>query len=391
MVEELVIHLGDCKTGTTSVQTTLARQLFTIGDGRSLIYPTRFNHIPLARRLEIGVDEATHMAKSLAKTFRESDATVGVISAEIFEFVKPANLAALFDGPFKPWRDRVRLISYIRPHAERFLSTFAERSKKGGFDGEMDVLAERLAHQTLLFYTPRVQDWQAAFGERYTVRPFVRSYLADGDVVRDFFSFALADTPVTFTKATDQNESLSLEDLVLMRHMHARFRALGGPFEDAEKAFGWNFSPILAGQPAARSTKLKLYESLARKLQNTYAEDAAALDSLAFEGTPMSDRLARAVDGAVAEPQSLAPEDHHSPEVLRLATANAEFLARIMAADPAHFRWATRSEEFRVPLAEQRMRWMPAVLNSGTPARPSLPLRALKAIRHRLHRGPFRG
>ncbi|GGD40126.1 hypothetical protein [Sinisalibacter lacisalsi] len=351
MVEELVIHIGDCKTGTTSIQTTLALGQF-VADGRDLVYPTRFNHIPFAKKVAKGPSEALGEARQLARAFHKSDAAIGVISAEHFEYAGPSHLAALFDGPFKPWRDRVRVISYIRPHAERFLSSFAERSKKGGFGENMERLAENLLNQELLFYAPRVAKWQAAFGEHYTVRPFIRDLLEDGDVVRDFFSFVFGETPVSFRNRTAQNESLSLEDLVLMRHTQSLIQEHHPNAKEAGKALGWNFSPILSGLPAEKSTKIRLHQSLARQLQDTYAEDAAALDALAFEGTPMTDRLSRAVEDAIAEPQSLRPEDHHSPEVLRLAEAHALMLGRIMAANPAHFRWATRPREFRAPLRE---------------------------------------
>lgn len=365
MIKELVIHLGDCKTGTTSVQTTLARQQYTT-ERHSLIFPARFNHMPFAKRIGDRPKLAQAMARDLAEAFSASDADVGVISAEEFEFVPPEKIVALFQGPFKPWRDRVRLISYIRPHAERFVSTFAERSKKDRLSGNMEKLSEQLLSQKLLFYTPRIAAWRAAFGDRYTVRPFIRDYLEDGDVVRDFFSFALGDTPVRFTAKTDQNESLSLEDLVLMRYTHSLLKAQSADLKEAEKALGWNFSPILAAQPARASTKLQLHKSLARRLQETYAEDAAALDALAFEGTPMSDRLARAADMALDQPQSLEPEDHHSPDVLRLAAAYAELIARMMAADPAHFRWATRPEHFRSPLVDQLENELASLIPSAT-------------------------
>lgn len=352
MIEDLVIHIGDCKTGTTSVQTVLSRRSF-VAD-RPMVYTARFNHIPFARQIQMGYDRAAQRhARTIAKAFQKADGGIGVISAETFEFIDAQKLAAMFDGPFKPWRDKVRVIGYIRPHAERFLSTFAERSKKGGFGGQMEGLADRMAREGFLFYAPRVEAWRAAFGDRYTVRPFVRDSLLNGNVVDDVFRFIFGETLVQFTEATDQNESLSLEDLVLMRYTHKLLKKQDINLDDTDKALGWNFSPILAAHPAPRSTKLKLHKALAQKLQETYAADAAALDALAFEGTPMSDRLALAADSAVAEAQSLRPEDHHSPEVLRLVAAYTDMLGRMMAADPAHFRWATRPEAYRMPVIDQ--------------------------------------
>lgn len=351
MIDELVIHVGDCKTGTTSIQTVLADNL--VESEARLIYPARFNHIPFEKRLQSDVKGATYKdAIALSKSFRKAKGGIGVISAETFEFIEPQKLADLFDGPFKPWRNHVRVIGYIRPHAERFLSTFAERSKKGGFGGKMDVLAKRIERDRLLHYTPRVKKWKAVFGDRYTVRPFVRDQLLNQNVVNDLIDFILRGAVFRFTGETDQNESLSLEDLVLMRYTQRLLKEQGANLDEADKALGWNFSPILASLPAQKSTKLRLHESLAAKFQDTYAEDASALDALAFVGTPMTDRLKKASEGALKEPQSLSPKDHLSPEVMRLAKAYAQLLGRVMNANPGHFRWATRPEAYRMPLLE---------------------------------------
>ena len=48
MVQQLVFHIGDCKTGTTSVQAVLAQDAWK---GGSLCYPARVNHIPVAKTL----------------------------------------------------------------------------------------------------------------------------------------------------------------------------------------------------------------------------------------------------------------------------------------------------------------------------------------------------
>lgn len=352
MVRELIFHLGDSKTGTTSIQAVLAHGHFETDHG-SLIYPSKGNHIPFAKHVSSGArPDAARVAKSLARKFTRSDADFGVISAEHFEFTDPAELAHLFDGPFKPWRDNVRLISYIRPHAERFVAAFVERTKKGLVNVEMDGFAKRIEKSGRLFYTPRVKAWQAAFGESYHVRPFVRDWLKDGDVVHDFFEFVFGDRPVSFTETTNKNESLSLEDLALMRYMQSYLLSFGKQMQHPAEGLGWNFSAILAGHPAKTATKIKLHRSLALKLQETYSEDAAALDALMFDGTPMSSRLAKATENVLESAQSLNPADYHSADTMRLVDAYCEYLGRIMAADPEYFRWASRVEEIRTPRRE---------------------------------------
>ena len=135
--------------------------------------------------------------------------------------------------------------------------------------------------------------------------------------------------------------------------IQSQLRALGskaGNKDDnisAYNAFGWNFAPILASQPAAQKTKLKLHRELAVEIVAAYAKDAAALDEMFFDTPLMSERLAAAPAEAVDTPQSLKPQDYHSPEVLRLVQASAKFYSRMILADPQHFNWATRREHVR--------------------------------------------
>ena len=94
MVEEIVFHLGDCKTGTTSIQTVLSRGAWVSHAG-PIAYPARFNDIPLAKTLSVPA-EAPHEAERFGKAreaFEQSDAAHGIISAEHFEFVDPEAVA----------------------------------------------------------------------------------------------------------------------------------------------------------------------------------------------------------------------------------------------------------------------------------------------------------
>jgi len=351
MIDELVIHLGDFKTGSTSIQSTFAYKKFT--SKKPCTYAASFNHSTLANSFRAGdTQKAWRLAQRIADAFMEAEGGVGVISAEPFEKVDPNDLAALFDGPFKPWRNNFRLIGYLRPHAERFLSSFSERAKKGGFNGGMGKLAQRLEQNGLLHYTPRVQNWAKVFGDHYTVRPFASDRLVGGDVVQDFLEQVFGANEYDYTKLKGQNQTLSLEDLSLMRHIHLTIKSDDNDVSMAKAAFGWNFSLILANFPAPKSTKLCLHKALAQRLQQTYAEDAADLDRLFFGGNLMTDRLRKATEAAVDAPQSLDVTDHYSTEVIRFAEAYAALLKRQMEADPYVFRWSVQPEDRRGKMPE---------------------------------------
>lgn len=347
MVRELVFHLGDCKTGSTSIQTVLARGGWHSTE-RSLFYPAMFNHIPLAKTLTQKAGGDDRQWAQVARRLSRDKADVGVISAEHFEFVDPGKLARQLERHFGAWEGRIRLISYVRPHAERFLSTFAERSKLGGRGKSMEQVLNQVERDGRFHYLPRVTRWRETFGGAFTVRPFLRDRLKDGDVVRDFFDYVFEGREVGFTDVTDQNESLSVEDLTILREIHRKLKVKKDPeMRNAQEVLGRNLARFLTASAAPNPTRLRLHRALAERIAGIYAEDARAMDATFFEGTPMTDRLGHAVRTAVAEPVSLDPADYHAASTLRLVDAWAGFTGHVMKADPGHFTWACRPTEFR--------------------------------------------
>ncbi|GHF74759.1 hypothetical protein [Seohaeicola zhoushanensis] len=359
MVQEIVFHLGDCKTGTTSVQAVLAKQAWrtAAGQGADIVYPARVNHIPLAKSLWVDTEmpfEAERFA-TVRRAFESSDAAHGVISAEYFEFVDPERVAAAIERHLKGYAGRIRLVAYVRPHADRLVSAFAERTKQGLFMKPLAAMHDKLAAEGLLFYAPRFEKWRRHFGEAFTLRPFIRSSLYKGDVVHDFFSWMTRGEAFQITRPTDQNESLSVEDIAMLRAIHGRIRAeTGRSLRPVQQALGWYLADILSSVPRRNGTRPRLHSALARRVVATYAEDAAALDAAFFEGTPMSDALAGAAQKALPEAQSFRAENHFGPEELRLFDIWADLLSRLMTADPEHFKWAVRSPDHRGPTPPTR-------------------------------------
>jgi hypothetical protein len=350
MVEEIVFHLGDCKTGTTSIQTVLSRGAWVSHAG-PIAYPARFNDIPLAKTLSVPA-EAPHEAERFGKAreaFEQSDAAHGIISAEHFEFVDPEAVARAIERHLGAWQGRIRLIAYVRPHADRLVSTFAERSKKGLFMRPLAAMHDKLVDDRLLFYTPRFEKWRALFGDAFTLRPFLRDRLWQGDVVRDFFHYVLGGDGFEITRPTDQNESLSVEDIAMMRAIHARIRKRNPELRATQQSLGWYLSDLLGQTPHPDGTKPRLHRALADQVVATYAEDAAALDAAFFDGTPMSAALARAPEKAIETAQSFDAETHFSASERRMFDVWARLFARMMTADPEHFAWSVRTPDQRAP------------------------------------------
>lgn len=347
MVQDIVFHLGDCKTGTTSIQSVLAAG--GVKSEAEILYTARFNHIPLAKTLSdenAGLQRKARFLK-LRRALVKSDAPHAVISAEHFEFVDPEALDTALRQYMPGLRDQIRLIAYVRPHADRLVSTFAERAKKGGFMKDMPALHKRMLENGALMYTPRFEKWRQLFGDRFTLRPFVRDQMAEGDVVKDFLSYVLGNRSFDVAQPAGQNESLSVTDIAMMRFMHKILRNMDVDLRDQQQSLGWFMSDYLAALPRQDGEKPRLHVGLAEKVVKAYREDAAALDAAFFEGTPMSNALEQAPSKAVEQAQSFDPEDHFSEAERRRLTAIAQMFGHVIASDPRHFLWAVRPEEQR--------------------------------------------
>jgi hypothetical protein len=336
----IVIHLGDRKAGSTAIQYALAAGAVR-APGLRIGYSAPINHVPLARAMADPA-EARHRAARLARALapaRAGSADVTVISAEDFEVVDPRVLRDALAAHAPDLAGRVRLIAYVRPHAERLLSSWAERVKQGHFLGTPDEMFDRVQKRSLLRYTPRFLLWRETFGAAFTLRPMIRDRLKGRDVVADFVDFALEGAPFDLADPPAANESLTLADLALLRALHLRLRPglRPGKTSHAQKALGWVFARLLAGAPRpSGGTRPALHAALARRVQAACAADAAALDAAFFAdlGRPMTEALAQAGARAVAEPQSIRAEDHYGPAELRLLDAWTWVVAEMLKADP---------------------------------------------------------
>jgi hypothetical protein len=358
MVKSLVFHLGDPKTGTTSIQETLATGNWRC-DGLRLLYPARINHLPLAKSLYDPAERAhaDQRFARLAAQIAASEADVAVISAELFEHVNPLDLLGAIRSHLPRYEHDLRLIAYVRPHADRLVSAWAERVKQGFFTGTLEELHAATLKTGHFLYAPRFDRWREVFGDRFELRPMIRDRLREGDVVRDFLDYVFEGRPFALIEEPGSNESLSLQDLAQLREFHLAVR--GRPeLARARKTIGWNFARILGASPRPGGIRPRLHESLAERVIADYARDAATLDAEHFDGTPMTDALHAALARAVPAPQSILAEDHFAPDALRMLRAWVALAALMLEHEPdalpPHFQ-ALQAAQF----ASRRQHWSP--------------------------------
>lgn len=348
MVDDIVFHLGDCKAGSTSIQLTLAYKAWE-AKGVSVLYSTKINHIPLARSIYRPKEAKFQKERfnDLNKQLTESNAQYAVVSAEDFEFTDPVALRTAIHKHLPNFVDKIRLISYVRPHADKLVSAYAERVKKGNFFRTMDVMHDIFQKKERLYYAPRFLKWREVFGNQFTLHPMIREKLYKRDVVEDFFNYLLEGQPYSITNEVVANSSLSVEDLAMMRTIHRRIHKNNPNLSAQQQSFGWNYAPILAACATTEKTKLQLHKALAEEVAKVYRDDAEQLDAEFFEGTPMLDALNGAVVKAVDKPQSLLAKDYYKGRELKHIHAFSEMLQRLMEADPRNFIQAMRPPELR--------------------------------------------
>ena len=315
MIPNLIFHLGDRKCGSTSIQHTLGQGLWHSDQG-TLAYMAKDHNGPLAQSLVDMSDTglAERRFANLAQRLGRVTADVAVVSAETFEDVAPKALAAMIEAHLPEYRNSLRLIAYVRLHAGRILSGFAEQIKRGqslsdlaGFFAE-GVFLERFT------CFERFKSWKDTFGDQFELRVMDRTLLKDACVVRDFIDYALGGVEFSLEGQVDANPSLCLEDLAVLREMHRIMAAAPA----RSSALGAQLGSILSGMARVQSSRLMFPQALVQDTIDLCLTDAQSLDDGFFDGTPMADALMSLSAQAVADMASVRIEDHYSVDQIRM-------------------------------------------------------------------------
>lgn len=345
MERRLFLHIGDCKTGSTILQSMLARRDCS-AEGVRLFYPGKLAHGALARSLGARKDQYPKRWQNIAKRLDGAEWDVAVLSSELFEFVAPGTVAAAIREHLPAHADDLKVIVYVRPHAARAVSQFAENLKLGHSTDDFESFLDRFLGAGRLNYSARLTRWRQMFGDRLIVRPYVRSWFPGGDVRRDFLAQILSGAPYQLADGQDDNSALSVGDLALMRMLQRRFQDRPGTDPENCVAFGKQFGRLLRDTPSTVETgRLRLPLPLYDRLRDACAEDAENLDN-AWIGAPcFAPALEAAREDTVPEAQSLDCRDYHGPETLRLMTAWADLLVRQMGDEQRAFAQRLRPPE----------------------------------------------
>lgn len=350
MSRTLVFHVGDCKTGTTSVQWALDKGLVRPSE-KKLLFPGQKSHFPLARSLNKSAPKglSDQRFSALRERLDAADWDVAVISSELFEYEDPALLAGAIKAHLTGCFDQLRVITYVRPHAARLVAQFAEAVKLGHHTGTLDGFHTSFVRSGKLDYAPRLRRWRDAFGDAFEARAFQRQALSQGDVVRDFFDCTLGAGTYALDMAAEQNNGLFVEDLAALRCVHQTLADVSPGLEVSAVRYAAWLSELLpavekgTGIEKGTGTKVKLTSAIAASLKDRFAADAAAVDSEFLGADSLQRALAGCHDGALPEPQSFDPETVLDAMTIRFLRAIVRLQAAQMRQDEDFFKrraWA---------------------------------------------------
>lgn len=343
--KSLVLHIGDPKTGTSSIQKVLRNELWE-SPSFSVAYPDQLNSFPLANALS-DPKQAEHREPRYAKLaawLDSTDADVAVVSAEQFFRVDPQKLLDTLNEFMPDYVPTVRVVAYVRPHASRLLSAFMQRGKAGLYFGDMEIFFNRTKGEKLLRYAPRFQRWRDTFGDRFTLRPMIRSELRDGDVVSDFLDIVLGGAPFKLVDKFEANPSLPLEYLVGLRDLQAILKRNQIP-NGTRHSVGDYVGMTLARTHPGTGTKLQITGELYESLKEFCQADAEALDADFFGGQPlMAQALAQAGDDAASSKLALVPKAHYSEESIQALRKKSRALVSMFKKRPAAWTMAFEQE-----------------------------------------------
>lgn len=350
---QLVIHIGDPKTGTTSIQKALQTGAISCATRRILPWHEH-NAVQVAKSLGPKAKVTTAEQFGLVRDWLQSaDADIAVLSSEDLAPVAPKKLFQALRDHVPDHAEAAQVIGYVRPHASRYLAAYIQRTKTGQYLGDFEDFFARIQANDPLLYAYRFGQWRKVFHDRFTLKPFIRSELRGQDIVTDFAANILNEEPFEVSHPTEENVATPLRALSGLRQMQRCFAEAGvkaAPRKLLGAATANHFLP--AGH--VRGEKPALDRKTTALLIETYLDDAKALDAAFFSEPLMQAELTSSLSKAIEAPIDIDVSRYFTPtEVQRLTDLSAE-VAQNFQKTPLLWRLRHRSRRFNTALPPEQ-------------------------------------
>ena len=337
----LILHVGDRKTGTTTIQHVLdarARDPEAYGGTFGVHYPLtgrkvpqRITHVNLTYELLDDKRFAPDLGgwADLADELQTAKPPLTVISSEGFESVPPAVVAEAL-AKHVPEGTEITLVAYIRPHVDRIVASYAQNVKTGKYVRRLYTFARRAMRGRLGALHKRAAAWKDVFGDRYHVRPYARDLLMDRDVVADFLVGQVGLDPAVIQNLPpipDENPTPGVQVLELIRQLT---RAMTKNSTDLPTGADQRvLAPLRATlmELYPDDPKLRLSPEMADACIETCMDDAQAMDRDFMDGAPIFEgALRRSAEQARAAVAPAPKDDRDAVFHAAYATAMARLL-----------------------------------------------------------------
>ncbi len=196
---KLVIHIGNHKTATTSIQKTLfANRTHLRKQGFELFSQNMDGSLRRMGNIHPWIKEHGNRRVIHADLPEALGALTGniILSSELFSWVFNEHEIHKFQRGVAEYFGEICIVSFLRRQDQHVISHYQQASKKGkihaaGFyaQGNTALPPFRDHYYAYLDYNRRVGYWANAFGESsMVIRLFDTSELKNGDAVDDFFA-----------------------------------------------------------------------------------------------------------------------------------------------------------------------------------------------------------
>lgn len=311
MMRRVILHLGDTKTGSTSLQHALRVHHLP----PAWLYPGRqLNHNGLAQSLTRAAQRSQSDMKFSRVWVEAKDKGIEtvVLSAEQFQAVEPTELHEKIKSHWG--KVDLELYTYLRPHAEKILAMFSERARLGRHP-QFEAYVLRVMKSGKLDYAPRVNKWKRVFGEAFRCRSYPRPVSMRQDVVSDFWSWAtLPGAPETTDKQT-LNVSLTVGQIALLRRVAQTVKP--SPVFSSRSNYRYITARLRSTKLGQDTPKLGFSGKMARQIAERYREDAISLARAHLVEGSLLDQLSDGVQASLRGPADFCAETYFSAEDLR--------------------------------------------------------------------------
>lgn len=234
-MKRLILHIGSSKTGTTTIQRSLFRSREQL---QGFAYPdlntgqaklTAHHHLllllkaheELPRRMRYLFSRTRHsgIVEEIKEKLKEELEIVDniVLSSEYLFSLRDRHIVALKDLLAACGVTTTLICLYVRDPSDYYASLVQEACKGTSPFPQPDSFRYPIKDV--------IERWSAHFDGHIAVRGFHRETLADGDVLTDFIALASRhfDVPIPTIEPIAENQSISMEALILLNRYRARF------------------------------------------------------------------------------------------------------------------------------------------------------------------------